>query len=252
VTHHLSPSPEQGEWSSEAELPPYPSSSQSTLDEYEPGILVCAATDFELDAYPAGDPGTTRLLLGVGIPVALSAIADRLWSTGEHRSPGLIVNVGIAGAYPGTGIEIGDIVLAEREGYGDVGFELPEPPGFRSINDSPFGEFYAKPFDASLPDGWYLPNPLGAKYRVHLGKGSTVNSCTGTDATGAARRRLTGAAFETMEGAAVAQVAQQHGIPFCEIRAVSNVAARRDMRPENIRLALAHLRHYLAACRRSF
>jgi hypothetical protein len=78
-----------------------------------------------------------------------------------------------------------------------------------------------------------------------------VNTCAGTHATGARRAALTGAAFESMEGAAVALWGTLTGPPtsVCEIRAISNVAADRDMRPENIRLALGNLAHYLAACR---
>jgi nucleoside phosphorylase len=49
-----------------------------------------------------------------------------------------------------------------------------------------------------------------------------------------------------MEGAALAQIAQQRGIPFVEIRAISNIASTRDMHPENIKLALANLRAFLA------
>ncbi len=53
-----------------------------------------------------------------------------------------------------------------------------------------------------------------------------------------------------MEGAAIAQIGQQEGIPVCELRAISNIAAHRDMRPDNIALALTNLRTYLQACRK--
>jgi futalosine hydrolase len=215
-------------------------------------MLVCAATPFELDAVPddtaPGNAGTERLVTGVGIPAALAALLTR-FAAGPR--PELIVNVGIAGAYPETGIAIGDIVLADGEVYGDVGFELPEPPGFRGIGESEFGRgLYDEPLPTVQPAGWFVAEPDGAAYQVHVARGCTVNACAGTDATGELRRRLFGAGFETMEGAAVAQAGRQFGVPVCEIRAVSNVAARRDMRPENIRLALQNLRHYLAACRR--
>jgi nucleoside phosphorylase len=80
--------------------------------------------------------------------------------------------------------------------------------------------------------------------------GATVNSCTGTTDTGLRRKNQFGAAFETMEGAAVAHIGQICGVEVCEIRAISNVAARRDMRSENIRLALRNLREYLEDCAR--
>ena len=50
-----------------------------------------------------------------------------------------------------------------------------------------------------------------------------------------------------MEGAAVAQIGAARNMPVTEIRAISNIAAHRDMRPENIQLALANLRRFLLA-----
>jgi futalosine hydrolase len=130
--------------------------------------------------------------------------------------------------------------------YGDVGFELPDEPGFRHINEAPFGAFYAAPF-ALEPDAAFTVEG----HVTRLGRGCTVNACAGTDATGRRREQLFAADFETMEGAAVAQAGAAFGVPVCEIRAISNVAARRDMRPENITRALDALTRYLRACRES-
>jgi futalosine hydrolase len=176
--------------------------------------------------------------------------------TGGEGAPGkgtaisLILNIGIAGAYPGTGLAIGDIVLADGEVFGDVGFELPEAPHFRHIAESEFGnEVYADPLPTVRPVAFRDTAPAGC--RVHVARGCTVNACAGTDATGERRARLFGAGFETMEGAAVALVGRTVGIPVCEVRAISNIAARRDMRPENIRLALQNLTRYLETCGRA-
>lgn len=146
-----------------------------------------------------------------------------------------MVNIGIAGAYPDSGLEIGDIVLGTSEVYGDLGFALPEPPYFRPITQSPFGDFYAQPYPLWLP-----PNP-----GVAQGRGCTVNTCTGTEAQGRQRESLFEAHFETMEGAAIAQIGAQWGVPVCEVRAISNRAAHRDMRVENIRLSLMKLELFL-------
>ena len=212
-------------------------------------LLVCAATAFELEALP-DDPRMVRVVSGVGIAATLLHLMPAFFA--ESTRPSLILNIGIAGAYPDTGIALGDIVIADSETWGDVGFTLPEAPGFQPITESSFGEWYAQPLPTVRPQEWTLPEPLGANYRVHTGRrGCTVNTCTGTDAVGIFRRDCFGAAFETMEGAAVAAVGRERGIPVCEIRAISNYAARREMRPENIRRALDNLRHYLAWCVRT-
>ena len=202
------------------------------------GLLVCAATEPELKAF-----GTLRqevrqdgFLTGVGIPVAL---AQTLLVAGRLR-PARILNIGIAGAYPGSGLVIGDIVIGTSEIYGDVGFELPQEPSFRHIRESPWGSFYSDPLALTA-----FPEFAGARER----RGCTVNACTGTAATGRLRERLFDAAFETMEGAAVAQAGAALGVPVCEVRAISNSASHRDMRPENIRIALEALAAYFQNCR---
>lgn len=201
-------------------------------------LLVCAATEMEMRAF--GDlreeAGQAAFLTGVGIPVAL---AQTLMIAG-HRKPARILNIGIAGAYPGSGLTIGDIVIGTSEVYGDVGFELPEAPGFRHVREMPWGAPYLSPQPLTI-----FPEFAGAT----IGRGCTVNSCTGTEATGRLRESLFDAQFETMEGAAVAQAGRILGIPVCEVRVISNMASVRDMRPENIHLALHSLAAYFQQCR---
>ena len=192
--------------------------------------LVCAATPMELAAFH-GSP-TDCLVTGPGIPCALASVLE----TARRERPHRILNIGIAGAYPSSGLGIGDIVIGASEVYGDIGLELPEEPGFQSAGETGWGAFYQKRLplmqDAEFAGAPVLP-------------GCTVNQCTGTEATGRLRERLLGVAFETMEGAAVAQAGQILDIPVIEIRAISNIAARRDMQPDNIRLALGKLSAYL-------
>ena len=201
-------------------------------------LLVCAATLMELAAFGPLFEMQNSFVTGVGIPQAL---AQTLTTAGQLK-PKRLLNIGIAGAYPGSNLQIGDIVLGTSEVYGDIGFALPEPPGFRPISESPWGEFYQP-----------LPLAQFAEFSgLRTGAGCTVNSCTGTAEAGRLREALFGATFETMEGAAVAQAGQTFKIPVCEIRAVSNFASERDMRPENIQLALANLTAFFDACRKNF
>ncbi len=201
-------------------------------------LLVCAATEMELRAFGEvrEETGQDCFVTGVGIPVAL---AQTLLIAGREE-PARILNVGIAGAYPGSGLVVGDIVIGTEEVYGDVGFELPEDPGFRHVREVSWGAPYAQPQPLTV-----FPEFAGAA----TGRGCTVNVCTGTEATGRLRERLFDAAFETMEGAAVAQVGDILRVPVCEVRAISNIASRRDMRPENIQTALDALTAYFHKCR---
>ncbi len=200
--------------------------------------MICAATEGELKAFGEvrEEDGQDSFFTGVGIPIAL---AQTLLIAGRNK-PARILNIGIAGAYPGSGLVIGDIVIGTSEVFGDVGFETPEEPGFRHVRESPWGAPYQEPVRLTV-----FPEFAGAA----TGSGCTVNVCTGTEATGRLRERLFDAAFETMEGAAVAYAGYRLFTPVCEIRAISNIASRRDMRPENIQIALDALTAYFQKCR---
>lgn len=215
-------------------------------------LLICAATLPELQTF-SNDLKILELseekpfvihekrgflLTGVGIPATFLTLLKCLASI----QPKQILNIGIAGAYPSSELHIGDVVLGTSEVYGDLGFELPEMPHFQSLTDSRFaGTLYTDSFPLNTPPQW-------ERQAVFKGRGCTVNSCTGTETTGRLRERLFEAHFETMEGAAVAQIGQIQSIPVCEVRAISNIASRRDMRFENIRTALQALRDYLQTC----
>ncbi len=200
-------------------------------------ILVCAATQAELSTTLPSDARSCRLVgvrfvvIGVGVPVAL-ACALRSASQGQV---GHIFVVGIAGAYPSSGLQIGDVVVGASQVYGDIGFEQ-RSGSFQSIQTSPFrhAHYGAMP----LAD---VPQLDGARRR-----GCTVSTCTGTLKTALEREAAFGAEYETMEGAAVAQAGVELGIAVSEIRAISNIASERDMRPENIARALAELRGSLS------
>jgi futalosine hydrolase len=122
---------------------------------------------------------------------------------------------------------IGDVVIVESEVVADLGVELPEYPSFSPLRDFSFGASHVK-VDLYAP----------AIPCVPIVNGCTVSTVTGTRATGIRRRDMFGASIETMEGYAVADIANARGVRCIEIRAISNFAAERDMQPANICIAL--------------
>ncbi len=205
-------------------------------------ILVCAATARELavceglrDAAPGGAGGIVRVVTGVGIPHTLLQLPPLI---ARHR-PALIVNTGIAGAYHDSGLEIGDTVLGISEVFADLGMETPGGFGFEPLGAHDFAD---EALRAPLP----LSAPEIVGNGLRRGRGATVNQCTGTDGTGARRRRVFDVDFESMEGAAAALAARAAGVPLLEVRAISNMAAQRDMRPENVARALQALTTFWA------
>ncbi len=234
-------------------------------------ILICTATLGEMEACLSGlgerfeslrelggRPWTRSLIIGqqtynlavtgAGIPLTMA----RLLPLTAELSPSLIVNLGIAGAYPGSGLVVGDLVVGESECFGDLGLETPGPESFQPVATLPWADdLYRHPLPLEM--GTWSWDPQGPKGRLvdsgrlHRGRGCTVNQCTGKEATGTLRRALFQADFESMEGAAVALVAKIQKIPISEMRAISNFASTRDMRPENIALALGNLGVYITS-----
>lgn len=208
--------------------------------------LVCAATLQELQTFGLENtevmdpeklwriPEGYAAAIGAGIPIALLRLLPLI----QSLKPAWILNVGIAGAYPNddaeSDLKIGDVVVGISEVFADLGMEMPDEEGFRPLSAFPFADpILQSPLPLWIPEGMT---------RVKQARGATVNRCTGKDGTGWLRRKIFGVDFESMEGAAVALAANEANIPVCEIRAISNFAAKRDMRPENVQAALTSLK----------
>jgi futalosine hydrolase len=166
------------------------------------------------------------LAAGMGKTNAAHALTALL----ETRPVRGVVGFGIAGAYPGSGLQAGDVALATECVYGDDG--VLAPGGWMSIEGIGIplwtGCFNRFPVDA----GWVARTRAAleaAGTPVRTGPFVTVSACTGTDALAAEMEaRVPGALCEGMEGAALAHVAAMYGVPFIELRAVSNRVENRD------------------------
>lgn len=181
--------------------------------------LICTATEFEatiLRERLAGDPRFEFLHMGIGSVNAAHAVTLAIVAA----KPQAIIVCGIGGAYPSSGLAIGDVVCAEIEIYGDLGAQSPD--GFLDMKALGF------PVVAGPSAALYNELPMQlfpAQHRVNF---VTVSTCTGTRADALAMEQRTRGVVENMEGAAVAHVAHLHGIPVGEIRGISNIATDRE------------------------
>ncbi|MCZ7661589.1 MAG: futalosine hydrolase [Thermoleophilia bacterium] len=176
-------------------------------------------------------------------------------------SPRLVLQVGVAGAFAATGLEVRDVVLASEEIYGDTGVLTPD--GWESTATlrlplaSVAGTDYWNTFrlDPGLvrraaevieAASWPEPPP-----RVAVGPCVTVSQVTGVQAEGDRLATLWGALAESMEGAAAAHMCALYSVPFLEVRAVSNLVVDRDRAAWDIPGAAARAaRAALAVCAR--
>ena len=209
-------------------------------------VLVVSATAGEQRAVAAAlaapredSVGGRRLLLGSlgGRPAGLletgvgkTNAALALGAALERWNVGLLLGVGVGGAYPDTGLGVGGVAVATAECYGDEGVEAAD--GFRGMEETgiplwegPGGTLFNRfPADAGVAAG-LLAALAGAGV---AGAFVTVSTVTGTEE----RARWLASRFEgvceTMEGAAYAHAAVSRGIRYGEVRGISNLVGPRD------------------------
>ncbi|MBI4823855.1 MAG: futalosine hydrolase [Nitrospirae bacterium] len=145
--------------------------------------------------------------------------------------PQAVIAFGIGGAYPSSGLKIGDIAVAEKEIYADTGVLLKN--GFHGLNTigiplikkgkkKYFNEF---PLDTKL-----IKKAMRVLPTVHKGVFLTVSTSTGTLKRANELSRKCNAICENMEGASVAHICTMYGIPLLELRGISNMVEDRDLR----------------------
>jgi futalosine hydrolase len=189
---------------------------------------VIAATP--LEAALLRNVSATVLITGIGAVNTAHALTRYLLT---HSAPSLVVQTGIAGAYVPADVEVGSVLLASDEMYGDVGVITPEgwlPADAIGIplveaTDLHPARFNQFPCDPELvARAAAVCGPQVAR----TGRFLTLAQVTGVRALGDALYRRFNALCESMEGAAAAHVCAMHSVPFLEVRGISNLVEDRD------------------------
>ena len=202
------------------------------------GLGVDAGLPAEWDVLDVSDH-ICVIVTGIAKSNAAAATAMALGS----RTFGAVLNLGIAGSLPiATPLGLGDTVIATRSIYADEGLALPDG-SFIGCGDMGFP---LGPFDdwgvRGAPD---LLDRLAGLASV-TAPIATVSTCSATDALARSVVERTWAVAEAREGAAVGHVAARLGVPFLEMRAVSNTTGDRSRQQWSIRAALERVRELAA------
>lgn len=230
-------------------------------------IAVLAATAHELSGLlkVLGSPQTPRSTPGAIIHICTGTHDLALCTTGIgtanaaitatdlfHRiTPDLLIMTGCAGAYPASGLTIGDLAVATSELFADDGVETPsgwhpldligipllENHGHRYYNEIPL---------PAAPVTQVLDYARRQGISIAHGRFLTVNTCSGTKRRGEELYTRFGGLCENMEGAAVALAALRFGVPFLEVRGISNLVEDRDLSRWDIASAMASVTTLLA------
>ncbi|MGV9977702.1 futalosine hydrolase [Micromonospora wenchangensis] len=193
------------------------------------GLLVLTAVPAEAEAVRAGltDPTVTVRAVGVG-PAVAGATTARMLALAEAagRPYRAVVSAGIAGGFAGRA-PVGATVLASRSVAADLGAE--SPTGFIPVDELGMPPELLGGGPTIDVDPALLGALRAALPQAVVGTVLTVSTVTGTAAsTTTLADRHPDAVAEAMEGYAVAVAAAQAGIPFAELRTVSNPVGPRD------------------------
>jgi futalosine hydrolase len=162
-----------------------------------------------------------------------------------------VVNFGVGGAYPGSGLGIGDIAVATKEIYGDEGvtglkkWKGMEEIGFPLVRQGKrkyFNEFPV-PLHPAVKQSRFIADPL--LHNIRTGPFVTVSAASGVRKRAVELGKRYNAVCENMEGAAIAHVCMMYKIPFVEIRGISNIAGERDTGRWDLSLASSHCQNAL-------
>jgi futalosine hydrolase len=197
-------------------------------------VLVVTAVAAECQAIAAALPtGADVSLLVGGVGPAAAAAA----TAGALDGVDLVLSAGIGGGF--APLQPADVAVASAIVFADLGAETAE--GFVPLSQLGFG-------DERYEVAPKLAVELTERTGGHLGTVLTVATVTGTAATAAALGgRYPDAVAEGMEGAGVAAAGRLRGVPFGEIRAISNLVGPRDRAAWQIPLALQSLGRAVAA-----
>ncbi len=147
---------------------------------------------------------------GVGMAETAATTASVLTAW----QPSLVILAGIAGRYPSSPLEVGDVALVTRERVADLG----------SMHRTGFRPYAQTDYQCTLAESF----------------ADFVHATSFTVSTAALPEVNTGADLENMEGAAFFALCLRCGVEFLELRAVSNTVS--DSRLDwDIPLATANL-----------
>ncbi|MFT4525168.1 MAG: futalosine hydrolase [Bacteroidia bacterium] len=189
--------------------------------------LIVAATEAEIEGLRStlADIAECEFLVtGIGMVNTTFTLTKYL---NGIEPPKKIINVGIAGAF-NPEIEIGQAVQVVKDRFSELGAE--DSGSFLKADEMGLMKKQDVEFESSNKFSELIPV-----------SGITVNTIHGNERSISQARQLYNPDVESMEGAAVAFVAEQFGCDWIQIRCISNYVEPRNKDNWNIPLALENL-----------
>lgn len=155
------------------------------------------------------DQGITLLTFGQDKRFGIDAVGTQraallTYAAIKGLRPSLIINAGTAGGFSSQGAEIGDVYACTNTVYHDRRINLPK-----------FKEYGVGGFTCHAPDEL---TTHGFKFGI-LSTGNALD----TSSTDMEHIQHSGASIKDMEGAAIAEIAEQMGVKYLGIKSVTDI-----------------------------
>lgn len=196
-----------------------------------------------------GELGGREIILALtGIGKVNAACAATLLL--ERFTPEFMINTGCGGAFPGCGLRVGELAIAQSESFADEGVQTPEGWMGLDLIGIPVFQGRGERIFNTVPLSAELAASAMACAREHditakIGPFLTVSTCSGTNSQAEDLLRRFPGICENMEGAALAQVALIYGVPLLEVRGISNMVEDRDLTSWDLKGAVAEVQRFL-------
>ena len=152
-------------------------------------------------------------------------------------APAAVIQFGIGGAFVGSFLSVGMVAVAAREVHldtgvrTDAGWQGMESLGFPLLKrDTPLYNIF--------PTDQMLTQKILEATGAHPCTFGTSETVTGSFDDAQTLHERFDVSIESMEGAAAAQVCLALGVPFAELRGVSNIVGERDKRAWDVPAAV--------------
>jgi futalosine hydrolase len=149
----------------------------------------------------------------------------------EKFYPRLMLLIGCCGAYRGSGLQPGDVAIANKEIFGEEGVITQQ--GWRSthfLNLPLLRKGDRAYYNSFEMDQAVLNKAHGIlqKFNPKIGPFITISEVSGTQQKAEEMEQRFHGICENMEGAAVAQLCTLYDVPFLEVRGISNLVKERN------------------------
>jgi futalosine hydrolase len=200
-------------------------------------ILLASATEQEVDLHHinlsknGADKKIDLLITGIGVASTIYNLTKSLVQTKYD----MVIQAGIAGSFTND-LQPGEVVLVREDTFADCGVE--ENGVFKNLFNSGLADENDFPFEK----GWLVNQNgfLNAGFLKTI-KAITINKITDNKIQINQQKNIFNADIESMEGAALHYVCLQTGIPFLQIRSISNKVGERDKTKWKMKEAVRNL-----------